>query len=189
MEGHQLGVNGKRGRELAPVAKRGPWIAAGLALQLIGVAMPVVYVLDKAHKEDLGGHISRATLRLAWHQALQSHAGLALMIGGVLVFAAGAVVLARPFAKSWLTLAVAVPIAAVVGLLVLGAAVLIVVVIAAIVASLFDSGGGGGGGGSGSGDWWWWSSGSSGRRRRKADDEGGGILDNLQAASQQREDD
>jgi hypothetical protein len=187
MEGQQIGVETRRRGQLEPVAKRNLWIAAGLTLQVIGVAMPVAYLVEKARKEDLGGHISRATLRLAWRQALQSHAGLALMIGGVLVFVSGAVVLARPFAKSWLTLAVAVPIAAVVGLLVLGAAVLIVVVIAAIVASLFDSGSGGGGGGSG--DWWWWSSSSSGRRRRKADDEGGGILDNLQAASQQREDD
>jgi hypothetical protein len=147
MEGHQLGVSSERRRGLAPVSKRWPWITGGLSLQVIGVAMPVVYVLEKAHKEDFGGHITRATIRLAWHQAVHSKAGLALMIAGVLVFATGSVLLARPFAKSWLTLLVAVPIAAVAGLLVLGAAVLIVAVIVAAAGSLFDGGGGGGGGG------------------------------------------
>jgi hypothetical protein len=47
------------------------------------------------------------------------------------VFAAGAVLVARPFAKNWLIWLAAVPVAAVVGVLLLGAAALIVTVIVA----------------------------------------------------------
>ncbi len=197
MEGQTigLGTEKERKRGLRPVAQRWPWITGGLTLQVIGVAAPVLYVLNKAHKESFGGQLTHATIRLAWHQAVHSKGGLAMLIAGVVVFATGSVLLARPFAKSWLTLLVAVPIAAVAGLLILGAAVLIVAAIVAAVGGLADGvgGGGGGGGGGGSGssgtDWWFWSSSSSSRRRRRPDDEdGGGVMDHLQAASDSRED-
>ena len=99
------------------MAPRWPWITGGLALQLSGVGAPVVYVLEKAHKEDVGGQITRATLQLGWRDAVHSHAGLALLICGALVFVAGSMVLARPFVTSWVTLFVAVPLAALAGVL------------------------------------------------------------------------
>jgi hypothetical protein len=111
---------------LAPVSQRWPWIASGLLLQVVGVGAPVAYVVSKAHHEDVGGHISRATLQLAWRQAVHSHAGLAALIAGAAVFVAGSIVLARPFVKSWVTLFVAIPIAALAGVLVLGAAAIVV---------------------------------------------------------------
>jgi len=122
-----------------------------LALQLIGVGAPVAYVLDKAHKEGLGGQITRATLAFAWRRAVHSHAGLDLMIAGALVFVAGSVLLARPFVKSWVTLFVAVPIAALAGVLALGAAAIVVALIVVGADDLLGSIGGGGGGGGGRG--------------------------------------
>jgi hypothetical protein len=115
---------------LAPVSPRWPWITGGLVLQLIGAGAPIVYILNKAHHEDIGGQISRATLTLAWRQAVHSHTGLALMIAGAAVFVLGSIVMARPFVRSWVTLFVAIPIAALAGLLVLGAAAILVGLIA-----------------------------------------------------------
>jgi hypothetical protein len=137
-----------RWHRLAPVSRRWPWITGGLLLQLIGAGAPVVYVLDKAHKEGLGGQISRATLTLAWRQAVHSHAGLALMISGAVVFVVGSMLVARPFVKSWVALFVAVPIAALAGVLVLGLAAVVVTLIVAGADELFGGIGGSGGGGS-----------------------------------------
>src|SRR5262249_26100691 len=116
---------------LNPVSKRWPWITSGLLLQLIGAGAPIAYVLDKAHKEDVGGQISKATLTLAWRQAIHSHTGLGLLIGGAAVFALGSILMARPFVKSWVTLFVAIPLAAIAGVLVLGAAAIVVALIIA----------------------------------------------------------
>jgi uncharacterized membrane protein YgcG len=137
---------------LPPVANKALWGLSGLVLQIVGVGAPIAYVLIKAKHEDVGGQITRATFRLAWHQAVHSHAGLALLIGGVAVFAAGCVLLARPFVKSRVTLLLAIPVAAVAGALVLGAAALLVVALfAALNGFDFDFGGGGGGSGGGNG--------------------------------------
>ena len=35
---------------LPPVPKKAPWVASGLALQLVGAAAPAAYVLDKARQ-------------------------------------------------------------------------------------------------------------------------------------------
>jgi hypothetical protein len=139
-------------RSLAPVASRGPWIAGGLALQLCGAGAPAIYVLTNAHHEDVGGQITKATLTLAWRQAVHSHAGLALLIGGTIVFALGSIVLARPFVKSWVTLFVAIPLAAIAGVLVLGLAAVIIALLIVGFEDLLDinwGGSGGGGGGAG----------------------------------------
>lgn len=135
---------------LRPVRRKWSWIVGGLALQLVGIGAPVIYVLDKAKHENVGGSLTRATVRFAWHEAIHSHTGLALLIAGAVVFAIGAVLLARPFAKSWLTLLVAVPIAAVAGLLVLGAAALVVGLAVVGLEGLIDGWGGGGSSGGGS---------------------------------------
>jgi hypothetical protein len=116
---------------LRPVARRWPWITGGLLLQLIGAGAPVAYVVNKAHHEDLGGQISKATLTLAWRQAVHSHAGLDLMIVGALVFVVGSMLMARPFVTSMFTMFVAIPIAALAGVLVLGAAAILVAILLA----------------------------------------------------------
>jgi len=145
---------------LAPVVHRGRWIAGGLLLQVLGVAAPVTYIAMKAKKENVGGSITLSTVRLAWHNSLHNRAGLALMIAGAVMFAIGAVLLARPFARSWPLLVIVVPLAALLGLLVLGAGALIIALIIGLAilteGDLFGWGDGGG-----------W--GSSERRKKKDD--------------------
>jgi hypothetical protein len=123
---------------LSPVSPRWPWITSGLLLQLIGAGAPVAYVVNKAHHEDLGGQISKATLTLAWRQAVHSHAGLDLMIIGALVFVIGSMVMARPFVSSMVTMFVAIPIAALAGLLILGAAAILVALLLAGADDVLD---------------------------------------------------
>lgn len=152
--------------ELAPVRRRGAWIAWGLVLQIVGVAIPVLAALDRVNHDNAVGAVTHYTFRLVLHEMLRRRADVGLVVLGVAVFAAGSVVLARPFVTRRLTLFVAVPVAAVAGVAVLG---LLAVAIAAIVA-IAASGGGGGGGGSAGGDllgglmdW----PGGGGRRRRR----------------------
>lgn len=135
-----------RGR-LAPVVHRGRWIAGGLGLQLAGIGGSLAYVAAKAKHEGIGGLITTATVRLAWHESLHARAGIAVLAAAAVVFALGSVLLARPFVKRRLTLLVAVPLAGVCGALVLGAIALVV----ALLFLLLENGGGdipGGGGGS-----------------------------------------
>jgi hypothetical protein len=144
---------------LKPVKARWPWVTSGLILQFVGVAAPAAYVVAKAHHENVTGSISKATLTLAWRQAVHSHAGLALLIGGAALFVVGSVLLARPYVKSWFTLFVAIPVAALVGVLLLGAAALIIALIVAVAWS---------------GDFVDWGSSSSGGKRKRAQDPGAG---------------
>lgn len=127
---------------LRPVAHRGGWIAGGLGLQLVGVGGPLAYVVLKAKHESVGGLLSVATVRLAWHGSLHTRSGVALLAAGTVLFVVGSVLLARPFVKSKLTLLLGVPVAGLVGVLVLGVVALI---IGLAVAGLdLPSGGGGG---------------------------------------------
>lgn len=114
---------------MRPVAHRGRWISGGLALQLVGIGGPLGYVITKAKHEDIGGLLTVATVRLAWHESLHAKAGIAILAAGAIVFAIGSVLLARPYAKSRVTLLLAVPLAAVCGALVLGAAAIIIALI------------------------------------------------------------
>lgn len=125
-------------RKLAPVARRARWIAWGLALQLAGVGVPVVVVLRRAAREDALGQITRSTVRLAWHEALRSPGDFALGLAGLALFVLGSVLLARPFATSRRTLYVGVPVAAVCGVLVLGAAALLCAGLAALAVAAGD---------------------------------------------------
>ena len=68
---------------------------------------------------------------------LRSGADVALIVLGVVLFAAGAVVLARPFVRRVPTLLVAVPLAAVAGLAVFG---VVALVLAAVVAATASTG-------------------------------------------------
>lgn len=125
------------GRELRPVGRRSVWVAWGLALQIIGAGIPVTVALVRANREGLLGSVTHYTVRLIEHELVRSRADVALILLGVLVFAAGAVVLARPFVRRRLTLFIAVPLAAAAGIIVLG----VVALICAIVVGLFSSAG------------------------------------------------
>jgi uncharacterized membrane protein len=127
--------------KLSPVPRRGAWVAWGLALQIVGVAIPVIAALDRIDHDSTAGSL---TFRLVLHEML--HGGdVALVVLGVVVFAVGSIVLARPFVTHRVTLFVAVPVAAVAGVAVLGLIALVIAVIVAIGAS-------NGGGGSGAAD-------------------------------------
>ena len=120
---------------IAPTAHSGWWIFIGLVLQLVGSGVPTIYVWRKAKHQDVSGLITMATVKLAWHQSLHTKVGIDILVGGAVLFVIGSVVLARPFAKHWVTLLVAVPIAALVGVLALGVLILI---IAGLVATFMD---------------------------------------------------
>lgn len=154
---------------LKPVENRFPWIAGGLLLEVIGAAVPAIYMFTKAKHESLGGSITRATIRLVWHESLHSPAGIAILIGGAVVFAAGAVALARPYSKHVVVLLVGVPVAAIAGLLALGVFALVIAFVVAAAEGLDIDLPSGGGGGSTDGAGWWWDSWGSGRRRSKGE--------------------
>ena len=80
----------------------------------------------------LGGSLTHYTVTLIGRQMLHSNADLALVVLGVLLFIAGAVALARPFVTDRATLLLAVPLAAVIGLTVLGVLSLVVGALVAV---------------------------------------------------------
>jgi hypothetical protein len=129
-------------RELGPVRARGPWIAWGLALQVVGIGIPVVAAVVRAHESGVVGGITHYTVRLVWHEMLRSGADVALIVLGVVLFAAGAIALARPFVRRVWTLLVAVPVAAVAGLAVFGVLALLVGGLIALAAAGGDASGG-----------------------------------------------
>jgi hypothetical protein len=99
------------------------------------------YVWLKVRHQNIGGHLTAATIRLAWHSELHTRQGLAVMAAGALIYAAGSVLLARPFISRPVTLFVVVPAAAVAGMLVLGVLALIAaLLIAAVVTGYLDLG-------------------------------------------------
>ena len=126
----QMAVGGPR--RVSPVKRRAVWITWGLALQVIGVGMPVTAALRRASKDGLMGSVTRYTVRLVWHEMLRSRADVALIAFGVIAFTAGSVVLARPFVKRRSTLFVAVPACALIGVVVLG---VVALVISAVIAA------------------------------------------------------
>jgi hypothetical protein len=125
--------------ELGPVPARGRWVAWGLVLQVIGVGIPVATAVRRAHEAGVGGALTHYTVRLVWHEMLRSGADVALIVLGVALFVAGAVVLARPFVGRVSTLLVAVPLAAVAGLIVFGVVALLVALAVAATASAGDA--------------------------------------------------
>ena len=122
----------RRWYHLEPV-EPGPWVWPGLALEFLGIAGPVVYVLIQAKRQSLGGSLSLATVKLSWHQSVHSRGGLAVLIGGALLVALGAALMARPSVSNLLILVLAVPVAAVVGLLLLGGGVLALVLVLVVI--------------------------------------------------------
>lgn len=108
-------------RKLPPVEHPWQWVAGGVPIQVMGVAMPASYLISQAHREGIGGHITAATIKLIWHSQAHTGTGVAMLISGAVVFAAGSVLIARPYVRRPLLLLAAVPLAGVVGMLLLGA--------------------------------------------------------------------
>jgi hypothetical protein len=103
-----------------PLRSRASWIAGGLILQAAGAGGVAAYVWFTVRHQDIGGHVTAATIRLAWHSEVHTRPGLAVLAAGALIYAAGSVLMARPYVTRPVLLFVAVPVAAVAGLLVLG---------------------------------------------------------------------
>ncbi len=138
------------------VGHRGRWIASGLVLQILGAGIPALIVVLRAKHDSVVGQIGLSTVRLAGHEVLRSRSDAALIVAGIALFVAGAILMARPFVRRKATLLVAVPVAAAAGVLVLGVAALL----GAITVAVADVG-----------DFGWldvfdW---SDGKRRRKND--------------------
>jgi hypothetical protein len=132
-----------------PVRSRAAWIAGGLALQALGVGGVAAFAWIKVRHQNIGGHVTAATVRLVWAGAVHTRQGLMVLVAGALLYAAGSILMARPFVSRAVTLFVAVPIAAVAGMLVLGVlAFLLALLIAAVSSDLdvpgLDFGDGGG---------------------------------------------
>ncbi len=117
---------------LGPVRSRYPWVARGLATQVLGVGMVAAALWRSIRGQGLGGHITAEMIKLGWRSEMHTREGLIVLIAGSVIYAAGSVVMARPYISRPLALFAAVPIAAVAGLLVLGVlAVVITMVFAA----------------------------------------------------------
>jgi len=116
-------------RMLSPVRSRALWTASGLAVQAAGLGGVTAFLWAKLRHQDLGGHVTAATFRLMWHQEVHTHTGLAVLITGAVIYAAGSVLLARPHVSRPVTLFIAVPVAAVAGMAVLGVLALVVAVL------------------------------------------------------------
>ena len=116
---------------LGPLRSRTSWVASGLILQAAGAGGVAAYVWRSARQQNIGGRVSAATIRLAWHGEMHTRQGLAVLAAGVFTYAAGSVLMARPYVTRPVTLFVAVPLAAVAGMLVLGVLAFIVALLVA----------------------------------------------------------
>jgi hypothetical protein len=124
------------GRRMSgPLRSRASWVSGGLILQAVGVGGVAAYVLLKIRHQNIGGHVTAATIRLAWHGEVHTRPGLAILAGGAVIYAAGSVLMARPYVSRPVTLFVAVPVAAVAGMLVLGVLAFIAALLIAAVAN------------------------------------------------------
>jgi hypothetical protein len=117
---------------LAPLGSRWPWVVWGLTVQALGVGSVAAVMWRNIRNQSLGGHITAEMVRFAWHSELHNRAGLIVLAVGAVIYAVGSVVMARPYVSRPATLLIAVPIAAVVGMLLLG-------VLALALAALFSA--------------------------------------------------
>lgn len=133
---------------LGPLRSRYPWVIWGLIVQALGVGSVAAVMWKSIRNQSLGSHVTAQMIKFAWHSELHTTAGLTVLAAGALVYAAGSVVMARPYVTRPVTLFVAVPVAAVAGMLVLGVLALVVaaLVLALENTDLFDGGGGSAGG-------------------------------------------
>ncbi len=126
-------------RELRPVEHRARWLAWGLALQAVGVGIPLTTAFSRANKDGVGGTLTHYTVRLVWHEMLRNRADIALIALGVALFASGGIVLARPFVRRPIALFVVTPLAASLGFAVLGVIALACAALIALAESPGDS--------------------------------------------------
>jgi uncharacterized membrane protein len=119
-------------RMLSPVRSRALWTVSGLAVQAAGLGGVTAFLWARLRHQDAGGHLTAATFRLMWHGELHTRTGVAVLVTGAVIYAAGSVLLARPHVSRSVTLFLAVPVAAVAGMAVLG-------VLALVVALLFSA--------------------------------------------------
>ncbi|MGH3302425.1 MAG: hypothetical protein ACRDOK_12220 [Streptosporangiaceae bacterium] len=137
-------INGHR--ILAPLRSRWPWVVWGLIVQALGVGSVAVVMWHNVRDQSLGGHITVEMVSFAWHSELHNRAGLIVLAAGAVIYAGGSVVMARPYVSRPATLLIAVPVAAVIGMLLLGVLALAVAALfSAFANSVGDSHGGGGG--------------------------------------------
>lgn len=120
-------------------ALRSPWVNAGLALQALGAGGVAAYLWINVRRQDLSGHVTATMIRLAWHGELHTRQGLAVLIAGTVIYATGSVVMARPYVSKPLALFVAVPAAAVLGMLMLG---VLAFIVALVIAAFLNNGDG-----------------------------------------------
>lgn len=114
------------------------WVIAGLTLQTLSVAGVSAFAWINLRHQGIGGHITAATIRLAWHSDVHTRAGVAVLAAGAVVYAVGSILMARPYVSRPATLFIAVPAASAAGMLALGALSLIVVLVLTALANNVD---------------------------------------------------
>jgi hypothetical protein len=107
------------------------WLTSGLILQAVGAGGVAAYVWLKIRHQNVSGHVTATTIRLAWHGEVHTRQGLAVLAAGAVIYAVGSVLMARPYVSRPILLFVAIPVAAVAGLLVLGVLAFIVALLIA----------------------------------------------------------
>ena len=112
-----------------------PWVAWGLLVQALGAGCIAIVAWHGVRLQGIAGHITSEMIRLAWRSELHTHAGLVVLVAGSVVYAGGSVLMARPYVSGPVTLFVAVPIAAVAGLLMFGVLALAAAALAAVLAN------------------------------------------------------
>lgn len=121
MQGSPVAANPETSRwTLGPVRSRLPWMVSGLALQATGLGGAAAFLWVKLRHEGFTGHITAATVQLVWHSEVHTRTGLAVIIAGAVIYAVDSVLLARPYVSRPVTLFVAVPAAAIIGMVLLG---------------------------------------------------------------------
>jgi hypothetical protein len=123
---------------VAPLRSRWPWAGWGLIVQALGVGSVAVVMWHNVRDQSLGGHVTAEMVRFAWHSELHNRTGLIVLAAGAAIYAAGCVVIARPYVTRPATLFIAVPVVAVAGMLLLG---VLALAIAAVFSSLTNGGG------------------------------------------------
>ena len=87
---------------------------SGLILQAVGAGGVAAYVWLKIRHQNVSGHVTATTIRLAWHGEVHTRQGLAVLAAGAaVIYAVGSVLMARPYVSRPILLFVAVPVAAV----------------------------------------------------------------------------
>jgi len=127
-------------RFLAPIQSRWPWVVWGLIVQALGVGSVAVIMWHNIRNQSLGTHITAEMVKFAWRSELHNRVGLIVLVFGAVIYAVGSVVMARPYVSRPATLFIAVPIAAVAGMLLLG---VLALAVAALYSALANSSGGG----------------------------------------------